>query len=77
MQIQIGDIIRLKKKHPCGSFEWDVLRVGADFRLRCCGCGCEHGFLLIALRAADTSGSATDFLRPHQLQGPVQLKLSS
>ena len=39
MQFEIGDIIKLKKKHPCGSFEWDVLRVGADFRLKCKGCG--------------------------------------
>ena len=39
MQIQVGDIIRMKKKHPCGSFEWEVLRTGADFRLRCRGCG--------------------------------------
>lgn len=35
----VGDIVKLKKKHPCGSFEWEILRVGADFRLRCCGCG--------------------------------------
>ncbi len=35
----VGDIIRLKKQHPCGSSEWRVLRVGADFRLKCCGCG--------------------------------------
>lgn len=39
MQFEIVDIIKLKKKHPCGSFEWDVLRVGADFRLKCKGCG--------------------------------------
>ncbi len=39
MQFDIGDIVRLKKKHPCGSFEWEVLRVGADFRLKCMGCG--------------------------------------
>ncbi|WP_178040411.1 DUF951 family protein [Frisingicoccus sp.] len=39
MDIQVGDIIKLKKKHPCGSFEWEVLRIGADFRLRCIGCG--------------------------------------
>ena len=39
MHFEIGDIIKLKKKHPCGSFEWDVLRVGADFRLKCKGCG--------------------------------------
>ena len=39
MQFDIGDIVKLKKKHPCGSFEWEVLRVGADFRLKCMGCG--------------------------------------
>ena len=36
---EIGDVIRMKKKHPCGSYEWEILRVGADFRLKCTGCG--------------------------------------
>lgn len=36
---EVGDIVRLKKQHPCGSHEWEVLRVGADFRLKCLGCG--------------------------------------
>ena len=35
----VGDIIRMKKPHPCGSSEWEILRVGADFRLKCAGCG--------------------------------------
>ena len=39
MDIQVGDIVKLKKQHPCGSHEWEVLRVGADFRLNCTGCG--------------------------------------
>lgn len=39
MEIKVGDVIKLKKKHPCGSFSWEVLRVGADFRLKCTGCG--------------------------------------
>ena len=39
LQCEVGDIIKMKKKHPCGSFEWEVLRVGADFRLKCVGCG--------------------------------------
>ncbi len=39
MDIEVRDIIKLKKKHPCGSFEWEVLRVGMDFRLKCTGCG--------------------------------------
>ena len=38
-RFDIGDIIRMKKPHPCGSHEWEVLRVGADFRLKCVGCG--------------------------------------
>lgn len=37
--VELNDIIKLKKKHPCGSFEWQILRVGADFRLKCTGCG--------------------------------------
>lgn len=39
MNINIGDILKLKKQHPCGSNEWQVLRAGADFRLKCMGCG--------------------------------------
>lgn len=36
---QVGDVVTLKKPHPCGSREWEILRVGADFRLKCQGCG--------------------------------------
>lgn len=39
MDINVGDIVKLKKPHPCGNYEWDVLRVGADFRIKCRGCG--------------------------------------
>lgn len=39
MNFEIGEIIKLKKKHPCGSYQWEILRVGADFRLKCLGCG--------------------------------------
>lgn len=38
MEIQLGDIVTLKKEHPCGSKEWEVLRVGMDFRIKCVGC---------------------------------------
>ena len=38
MEIRIGDIVRLKKKHPCGSDEWQVTRVGADIGMRCQKC---------------------------------------
>ena len=36
---EVGDVVKMKKKHPCGSFEWGILRVGADFRMKCLGCG--------------------------------------
>ena len=38
-KFDVGDVIRMKKPHPCGSYEWEILRVGADFRLKCAGCG--------------------------------------
>ena len=41
MDIKVGDVLQMKKNHPCGSREWKVLRVGMDFRLRCLGCGHE------------------------------------
>ncbi len=41
MDIQVGDILTMKKQHPCGSDKWQVLRIGADFRLKCLGCGHE------------------------------------
>lgn len=41
MDIRVGDIVEMKKQHPCGSREWTVLRVGMDFKLRCAGCGHE------------------------------------
>lgn len=41
MDIQMGDILHMKKEHPCGSKDWSVLRVGMDFKLRCLGCGRE------------------------------------
>lgn len=44
MDIQIGDVLQLKKPHPCGSKEWEVLRIGADFRLKCLGC--EHQIMI-------------------------------
>ena len=41
MDISLQDVLVMKKAHPCGEKRWLVLRVGADFRLRCLGCGHE------------------------------------
>lgn len=39
MNVEVGDVLVMKKSHPCGSNRWQVLRVGADFRMKCLGCG--------------------------------------
>jgi len=38
MEIRLGDVVRLKKKHPCGSDEWQVVRLGADIGIKCLKC---------------------------------------
>ena len=44
MEIKLGDMVRLKKKHPCGSYEWRVVRLGADIGIKCLKC--QHRVLL-------------------------------
>ena len=39
MDFSVGDIVQMKKSHPCGSAQWEILRTGIDFRIKCCGCG--------------------------------------
>ena len=41
MDIQVNDILTMKKQHPCGCNQWQVLRIGMDFKLKCLGCGHE------------------------------------
>lgn len=43
-RLRLGDVVRLKKRHPCGEDRWEILRTGADVRLRCLGCG--HSLLI-------------------------------
>ncbi len=38
MPLNVGDIVKLKKPHPCGGYNWEILRVGADFRIKCTTC---------------------------------------
>ena len=44
MEINIGDVVRLKKKHPCGGDEWQVYRLGADIGIKCLKC--QHRVML-------------------------------
>ena len=37
--VNVGDIVKMKKAHPCGSDEWEITRTGMDFGMKCCGCG--------------------------------------
>ncbi|MDR3575616.1 MAG: DUF951 domain-containing protein [Anaerolineaceae bacterium] len=38
-ELRLNDVVRLRKPHPCGSFEWKIVRLGADIGLECCSCG--------------------------------------
>ena len=39
VELKMGDLVRLKKRHPCGGFEWEVVRLGADVGVKCLRCG--------------------------------------
>ncbi|HEY8325049.1 MAG: DUF951 domain-containing protein [Ktedonobacterales bacterium] len=65
--LALNDRVRLRKPHPCGSYEWRVVRLGADIGLKCLGCGrrvlltrseVEKRIKLIVSRGADESGAA-------------------
>lgn len=38
LEIKLGDVVRLRKKHPCGNFEWEVVRLGVDIGIKCLKC---------------------------------------
>ncbi|NCB04439.1 MAG: DUF951 domain-containing protein [Clostridia bacterium] len=60
MDVQVGDVLTMKKKHPCGACAFLVLRTGMDFRLRCTGCGREFMVARVKaeknIKSIDTSG---------------------
>ena len=61
-EILVGDLLEMRKPHPCGSKTWQVLRVGMDFRLRCTGC--QHEVMLPRVRALK---SARRIIRGNQV----------
>ena len=61
MDVQVGDVLELKKVHPCGGKSWLVLRVGMDFRLRCQGCGHE-----LMLPRAKAEKAIRKIIRPQE-----------
>ena len=64
MDVRVGDVLELKKAHPCGSRQWQVLRVGMDFKLKCLGCG--HELMLPRVKAEK---SIKNLLRPDGEKG--------
>jgi hypothetical protein len=38
MEIEVNDVVRLRKKHPCGGDEWQVVKLGVDIRIKCLKC---------------------------------------
>jgi hypothetical protein len=61
---RMGDIVRLRKPHPCGGFEWEIVRLGADIGLRCQTCSrrvlLERPILERRMQAFVTRGEPTD-----------------
>ena len=55
MDIRLNDVLVMKKEHPCGNKQWKVLRTGADFRLKCLGCG--HEVMVARFKAEKNSRS--------------------
>ena len=39
MEYGLNDIVEMKKKHPCGVNRWEIVRMGADIKIKCTGCG--------------------------------------
>lgn len=62
--LQIGDILRLRKQHPCGSTDWVVTRIGADIGIKCLGCG-----RYIMLPRRDLSRRVKKILAPGERPG--------
>jgi hypothetical protein len=78
MDLRVGDVLRLRRKHPCGGFDWDVVRVGADIGLLCRGCGrrvlLDRPTLRSRLREVVTRGAPVDPAIEQALFGDSQVE---
>lgn len=43
-EFKLGDVVQMKKQHPCGTNEWEIIRMGMDIRIKCLGC--QHSVLI-------------------------------
>lgn len=69
MELHVGDCFEMKKKHPCGARHFELLRTGADLRLRCLGCGREIWMTRSTFEKAVQPGKPAS-LNKSQLQEP-------
>lgn len=67
MDVRVGDILKMKKPHPCGGTEFLVLRSGMDFRIRCVKCGRE-----VMVPRLKCEKNIKKILRPEEAQGKEQ-----
>ena len=78
VEVYIDDIVRLRKIHPCGSYEWRVVRLGADIGLKCLGCGrrilLPRSTFERRLKTFVSRGSGSDY-QPHST--PPELEKDS
>ncbi len=69
MEVRLGDVVRLRKRHPCGGFEWLVVRLGADIGIRCHTCGRR---VLLARRAFEKQVKLFVERGPAESQAPTE-----
>lgn len=67
MDVRVGDILKMKKPHPCGGTEFLVLRSGMDFKIRCVKCGRE-----VMVPRLKCEKNIKKILRPEEAQGKEQ-----
>ena len=70
MEYNVGDIVRTKKQHPCGSKLWELTRVGVDFKMKCLGCG--HIIVLERPKALKAIHKADKVFRKAGISLPVK-----
>ena len=66
LEVELGDILQLKKPHPCGSYQWEVVRLGADIGIKCLKCRhtvlLERGSLERKVKGIQKEKNKIDFL---------------
>ena len=68
LNYELGDIATMRKPHPCGSDKWEIIRMGADIKIKCCGCG--HVVCLNALNSTKAQKKQKDQLLNYSMQTP-------